>query len=62
MPNDYSPKNGTGVPHDHDGDGVPDHGPGEHGKKAGTNTGVPHDHDGDGVPDHGPGAHGHTKK
>lgn len=39
------------VPHDHDGDGIPDHGPGAHGKP------VPHDHDGDGKPDHGPGAH-----
>ncbi len=42
------------VPHDHDGDGVPDHGPGAHGKKEH----VPHDHDGDGIPDHGPGEHG----
>ncbi|MBT8037607.1 MAG: hypothetical protein KJO21_08690 [Verrucomicrobiae bacterium] len=41
----------TTVPHDHDGDGIPDHGPGAHGKP------VPHDHDGDGKPDHGPGAH-----
>jgi len=39
------------VPHDHDGDGVSDHGPGEHPKA------VPHDHDGDGKPDHGPGEH-----
>jgi len=43
----------TAVPHDHDGDGKPDHGPGEHPKAAP----VPHDHDGDGKPDHGPGAH-----
>jgi hypothetical protein len=35
--------------HDHDGDGQPDHGEGEHGAAAE----VPHDHDGDGVPDHG---------
>lgn len=40
------------VPHDHDGDGKPDHAEGDHPKP------VPHDHDGDGVPDHGPGAHG----
>lgn len=49
----------TAVPHDHDGDGKPDHGPGAHG------TPVPHDHDGDGKPDHGPGEHGdhdHAKK
>ncbi len=39
------------VPHDHDGDGKPDHGPGAH------RAPVPHDHDGDGVPDHGPGEH-----
>ena len=39
------------VPHDHDGDGKPDHGPEAHG------TPVPHDHDGDGKPDHGPEAH-----
>lgn len=42
----------TAVPHDHDGDGIPDHGPGAHKEP------VPHDHDGDGIPDHGPGAHG----
>ena len=41
------------VPHDHDGDGIPDHGPGAH------KAHVPHDHDGDGIPDHGPGAHHH---
>ncbi len=48
-----SPQTNTGapVPHDHDGDGVADHGPDAHGS-------VPHDHDGDGVPDHGPEAHG----
>lgn len=40
------------VPHDHDGDGKPDHGSGAH-REA-----VPHDHDGDGVPDHAPGEHG----
>ncbi len=39
------------VPHDHDGDGKPDHGPEAHGKP------VPHDHDGDGKPDHADGAH-----
>ena len=39
------------VAHDHDGDGIADHGPGEHGKA------VAHDHDGDGKPDHGPGEH-----
>ena len=41
----------THVAHDHDGDGKPDHPPGQHGKH------VPHDHDGDGKPDHGPGEH-----
>ena len=60
------------VPHDHDGDGVADHGPGEHNAPVphdhdgdgvadhgpgGHNAPVPHDHDGDGIPDHGPGAH-----
>ena len=39
------------VPHDHDGDGKPDHAAGAH------PTPVPHDHDGDGKPDHGPEAH-----
>ena len=47
------------VPHDHDGDGIPDHGPGAHGQAPKP---VPHDHDGDGKPDHGPGAHGETPK
>ncbi|MCP5536712.1 MAG: hypothetical protein H7A51_10860 [Akkermansiaceae bacterium] len=54
----------TAVPHDHDGDGKPDHGPGAHPKA------VPHDHDGDGKPDHDvhPGesddhaGHDHAKK
>lgn len=39
------------VPHDHDGDGVPDHGPDEH------EDPLAHDHDGDGIPDHGPDEH-----
>jgi len=39
------------VPHDHDGDGKPDHADGAHPQA------VPHDHDGDGKPDHGPDAH-----
>ncbi|MEJ6571737.1 MAG: hypothetical protein QNL01_16300 [Akkermansiaceae bacterium] len=43
------------VPHDHDGDGKPDHGPGAH--PAPATAPVPHDHNGDGIPDHGPGAH-----
>lgn len=36
------------VPHDHDGDGFPDHGDDHHHH----DEAVPHDHDGDGVPDH----------
>ena len=42
------------VAHDHDGDGVPDHGDDAH---TDTEATVAHDHDGDGVPDHGDEAH-----
>lgn len=42
------------VAHDHDGDGVPDHGDDAH---EGDDVTVPHDHDGDGVADHGDEAH-----
>lgn len=41
---------GETVAHDHNGDGIPDHGADEH-------ETVPHDHDGDGIPDHDDSAH-----
>jgi hypothetical protein len=50
---------GEEVPHDHDGDGVSDHGEEAHAEGGeGETEEVPHDHDGDGVSDHGEEAHG----
>jgi outer membrane receptor for ferrienterochelin and colicin len=47
------------VEHDHDGDGVPDHGDEAHEDEAHQEHGdeVEHDHDGDGIPDHSDEAH-----
>ena len=49
----------SAVPHDHDGDGVADHPPGQHpADQHPDESSVPHDHDGDGMADHAPGEHG----
>lgn len=54
----------TGVPHDHDGDGVADHAPEDHPAEKGTeetadHAGEDHDHDGDGKADHAAEDHAH---
>ena len=46
----------TGVPHDHDGDGVADHAPEDHPAEEGAD----HDHDGDGKADHAAEDHDHA--
>ena len=46
----------TGVPHDHDGDGVADHAPEDHPAEEGPD----HDHDGDGAADHAAEDHDHA--
>lgn len=50
----------TGVPHDHDGDGVADHTPEDHPAEEGASEGASHDHDGDGKADHGAEDHDHA--
>jgi len=49
----------TGVPHDHDGDGVPDHAPEDHPAEEGAAEEAGHDHDGDGKADHAAEEHDH---
>ena len=56
----------TGVPHDHDGDGVADHAPEDHPtdegtKEAADHAGEDHDHDGDGKADHAAEDHDHAE-
>lgn len=50
----------TGVPHDHDGDGVADHAPEDHPAEEGSAEGADHDHDGDGAADHAAEDHDHA--
>lgn len=51
----------TGVPHDHDGDGVADHAPEDHPAEEGAeHAGEDHDHDGDGKADHAAEDHDHA--
>ena len=49
----------TGVPHDHDGDGVADHAPEDHPAEEGAAEEAGHDHDGDGKADHAAEDHAH---
>lgn len=49
----------TGVPHDHDGDGVADHAPEDHPAEEGAAEEAGHDHDGDGKADHAAEEHDH---
>jgi hypothetical protein len=50
----------TGVPHDHDGDGVADHAPEDHPAEEGAAEEAGHDHDGDGEADHAAKEHDHA--
>ncbi|QDT72000.1 hypothetical protein [Lacipirellula limnantheis] len=50
----------TGVPHDHDGDGVADHAPEDHPAEEEATEGADHDHDGDGAADHAAEDHDHA--
>lgn len=50
----------TGVPHDHDGDGVADHAPEDHPAEEGAAEEAGHDHDGDGKADHAAEEHDHA--
>ena len=52
----------TGVPHDHDGDGVADHAPEDHPAEEGSAEGADHDHDGDGKADHAVEDHDHARE
>ena len=52
----YGAPEETGVPHDHDGDGVADHAPEDHPAEESAD----HDHDGDGKADHAAEDHDHA--